>query len=426
MSRGAVLVLDGHTTQALACVRSLGLAGYPVLVASHRRWPLAAWSQHCRGELRLGAETVEAFGAMRRWAADRGVRFVLPLTERTCRLCNAERAQWEALGVTVGCGEDEMLLRAFDKAQTLAGAESCGLRVPPTRLPQSEDECLAAAAELGYPCVIKPRFSNAWIDDQFLPAQGPAYVGCATELLHAVRTRRQGSYWPLLQGVVAGQGRGIFGLYDHGRAVAWFAHERLRDVRPSGSGSSLRRSAALSARLLGPAERLLSAMNWHGPAMVEFRDEGSGPPCLMEVNGRFWGSLQLAVAAGVDFPRLWLEILAGSPPPPQVAYTEGVTLRWLWGDVKRFAAIMLGPPARQTTRYPGRFHGVRELLGPQPPGTRLETWQRADPWPAVGEWVQGLEELVVGLRPNGRAERVARTNGNGRASAVTAGEEGPQ
>src|SRR2546422_7527370 len=62
---------------------------------------------------------------------------------------------------------------------------------------------------------------------------------------------------------------------------------RSRDVRPAGSGSSLRRSIALDPRLQQPAERLLAEMRWHGPAMVEFRDDGQGEPWLMEVNGRF-------------------------------------------------------------------------------------------------------------------------------------------
>ena len=40
--------------------------------------------------------------------------------------------------------------------------------------------------------------------------------------------------------------------------------------------------------------------------MVEFKhDERDGVPKLMEINGRFWGSLQLAIDAGVDFPRCW-------------------------------------------------------------------------------------------------------------------------
>ena len=85
----------------------------------------------------------------------------------------------------------------------------------------------------------------------------------------------------------------MFALFDHGSPVAWFAHERLRDVRPTGPGSSLRRSVLLPGKLREPVERLLRAMAWHGPAMVELRDDGLGAPTLIEVNGRFWGSLEL-------------------------------------------------------------------------------------------------------------------------------------
>ena len=58
-------MLDGQTNQALACVRSLGRAGYRVLVASQRRWPLAAWSRYSRGGYRLSGQTVAAFAQLR-------------------------------------------------------------------------------------------------------------------------------------------------------------------------------------------------------------------------------------------------------------------------------------------------------------------------------------------------------------------------
>src|SRR5256714_14872956 len=87
-------------------------------------------------------------------------------------------------------------------------------------------------------------------------------------------TRRQGGHWPVIQRFVPGQGKGVFTVCDHGRPMAWFAHERLRDVRPSGSGSSLRRSVAVEPRLRSRAERLLEAMQWHGPAVVGVRDDG--------------------------------------------------------------------------------------------------------------------------------------------------------
>ncbi len=120
-----VLVLDGQTTQGLACVRSLGRAGHTVYVASPLRRPLAAWSRYCRAHVRLD-ETIAGFAALRAWARRQGVGIVLPQRERSCLLCDAEREQWEAAGIVLGCGPEDMLLRAFDKARTLELAVACG------------------------------------------------------------------------------------------------------------------------------------------------------------------------------------------------------------------------------------------------------------------------------------------------------------
>lgn len=394
MTPAPALVLDGWTTQALACVRSLGRLGHPVLVASDRRFPVAAWSRYARATYRLAGETPAAFRSLRAWALTQGARMVFPMTERACVLCNLERDAWEAAGMVLGCAPQGLLLQAFDKVLTLEAAQACEVNTPPTRLPGSLAEAKTAAAELGYPCVVKARSSNAWDGTKFLPNLAPAYARDTAEIESAVQTRRQGVTWPMIQGLVRGQGKGVFALFDHGRAVAWFAHERLRDVRPSGSGSSLRRSAPLEPRLLEPAERLLTALRWHGPAMVEFRDDGVHPPYLMEVNGRFWGSLQLAVAAGADFPAWWAAILSGRPVERRTSYATGVTVRWLWGDIKRFLYILSGAPSGYPGRYPTILQGLRELLGAQPAGTQSESWQSDDRWPAVGELVQGIGEIL--------------------------------
>jgi predicted ATP-grasp superfamily ATP-dependent carboligase len=407
MTRHSVLVLDGQTNEGLACVRSLGQAGYRVLVASHRHWPLGAWSRHARGSFRLAGETRAAFSGLRDWASGQGIGTVLPLSERSCVLCNLERDAWESRGIRVGCGPEELLQRAFDKAETLRYAAVCGVGIPPTRTPHSLEECHQAAEELRFPCIVKSRFSNAWQGGALVPNLGTSYVRGPKELERNVLAHRQGSFWPLIQGYVPGRGKGVFAVFNRGRAVAWFAHERLRDVRPSGSGSSLRRAIALPERLRSPAMRLLTALEWHGPAMVEFRDDEVTAPCLMEVNGRFWGSLQLAVDAGVDFPRIWLDVLRGQPAAAPGSYREDVVLRWLWGDIKRALYILKGRPAGYPGSFPGRWQGLRELLGPQPRGTRLETWRRDDPWPALGELVQGLGELVVRARGGGGSRPAA-------------------
>lgn len=422
-----ILVLDGHTNQALAVVRSLGRAGHSVFVAS--AWPrcLASWSRHCSGSVRIDGDTLAAYAALREWARTRDVDVVLPLGERSCMLCSLAREAWQEAGIIIGCAPLDVLTRAFDKRETLRYADAAGVRAPITIAPTSLEEARAAAARVGFPCVIKPRFSHAWTGDGFLPDLGCAYAAGPDDLDRAILSRRQGAdLWPLVQAYVPGRGKGVFALCDRGRVLAWFAHERLRDVRPSGSGSSLRRSVALSPQLRAPAERLLAAMQWHGPAMVEFREplphanatrlaappaataaaaraanaaaaapEETGEPWLMEVNGRFWSSLQLAIEAGVDFPALWLAVLRGDQDrivaSPQ--YREGVTVRWLWGDVKRFLHVLAGPPRGFSQPYPSVWQGARELLGRQAYRSHLEIWQRTDPWPAVGEWVQGAREL---------------------------------
>jgi predicted ATP-grasp superfamily ATP-dependent carboligase len=389
-----VLVLDGQTTQALACVRSLGRAGYRPLVGSRQRRPLAGWSRWASGSRRIGGETVEAFAELRAWAVERGVGIVLPTTERSCLLLNLEREEWETAGIRLGCADPQILARAFDKGKTLEAALACGVAIPPTRQPRSESEAVDAARELGLPCVVKARFSEALVGTTLLRGGGASYVSHATELLPAIRQNRQGPHWPIIQGFVGGQGKGVSGLCDRGRPLALFAHERLRDVRPTGSGSTLRRSIPLDDRLREPVERLLAEMEWHGPVMVEFRDDGDGPPRLMEVNGRFWGSVQLAISAGVDVPRMWLDLLCDRQPAPTFHYAHGLTLRWLWGDAKRLLKILEGPPAGYPGSYPTRSEGFRELFRAQPAGTRMETWDRLDPWPAAGEWVQGIGELV--------------------------------
>jgi predicted ATP-grasp superfamily ATP-dependent carboligase len=412
-SREKILVLDGHTNQALACVRSLGEAGYTVQVASHHLSPLGKWSRYCRDYFRLGRQTVEEFGAMREWAKQQGIHLVLPVTERSCVLLNSERSEWEALGMIVGCAPDALLTRAFDKAQTLRHAEACGVYFPRTHMPNSLNESLKAADEVGLPCVVKPRWSNYWDGENFSQTLAPAYVNERERLIETIEARRQGDDWPLIQEFVPGKGKGVFTLCERGRVVAWFAHERLRDTRPSGSGSSLRRSIRLEPRLREPAERLLAELEWHGPAMVEFRDDNDRPPCLMEVNGRFWGSLQLGIDAGINFPLLWVSILKGKAIERAGEYAEGVTLRWVLGDIKRFMRILRGAPQGYPGKYPTVLQGIRELLGPQPAGTRLEVWRRSDPWPGVGELVGGFREFLA-WRNHTKPERTGRRTGEQR------------
>jgi predicted ATP-grasp superfamily ATP-dependent carboligase len=97
---------------------------------------------------------------------------------------------------------------------------------------------------MGFPVIVKSRFSHYWTGEQFISSAGTHYARNRMELDAALQACRQGSFWPVIQEYVSGRGKGLFALYDRGTPIVWFAHERLRDVRPSGSAAACPRHRA--------------------------------------------------------------------------------------------------------------------------------------------------------------------------------------
>jgi predicted ATP-grasp superfamily ATP-dependent carboligase len=127
---------------------------------------------------------------------------------------------------------------------------------------------------------------------------------------------------------------GIFMLVWNGTVRAHFAHRRLREKPPSGGVSVYCESVAPDPAIVNASAQLLAKLNWLGVAMLEYKVERrTGIPYLMEVNPRFWGSLQLAIDAGVDFPRLLVDLAAGRTIGPAPQFRVGIRSRWWWGDV---------------------------------------------------------------------------------------------
>jgi predicted ATP-grasp superfamily ATP-dependent carboligase len=142
--------------------------------------------------------------------------------------------------------------------------------------------------------------------------------------------------------------------------------------------------------LLEHAERILEALKWHGVAMVEFkRDARDGVSKLLEINGRFWGSLQLAVDSGVDFPYLLYRLAVDGDIDPVFTYRVGVRLRWWLGDLD-WLLIRL----QERGSLARRLEAIPEFLRPAGRATRAEIFRRDDPAPAIRELSQYSRALL--------------------------------
>jgi predicted ATP-grasp superfamily ATP-dependent carboligase len=119
-----------------------------------------------------------------------------------------------------------------------------------------------------------------------------------------------------------------------GKVIAKFSHKRIREKPPSGGVSVLSESIEPPVEAMNSAVKILEKLQWTGVAMVEFKiDRGKNVAMLLEVNARFWGSLQLAVSSGVDFPYLLFRLANGENIEDHSGYTVGLRSRWELGDL---------------------------------------------------------------------------------------------
>jgi predicted ATP-grasp superfamily ATP-dependent carboligase len=196
----------------------------------------------------------------------------------------------------------------------------------------------------------------------------------------------------ILQSYHQGVGYGIEMLTRDGEALAAFAHKRLREIPVTGGASSYRQSIKLDAKLYSYASRLLKELRWTGVAMVEFKAKGS-ETMLMEINGRVWGSLPLAVASGVNFPlmltKLFLHNGTEIKTRPLSKYKTGVRCRNLGQDLMWIVIVLLQRKKYSFLPMPKRNQAVKAILSLFNPINKLDLFCFDDPIPGFLE-LQGI------------------------------------
>ncbi len=244
-----------------------------------------------------------------------------------------------------------------------------------------------------YPVVLKPTRSVVETGGGSMKTS-VFYARNAEELSRATAAIGPDAFPVLVQRKVVGPGVGVFLLTQGGAVVASFGHRRIREKPPSGGVSVLSESAAPPKALLESSADLLQALGWDGLAMVEYKqDEKTGQYVLMEINGRLWGSLQLAIDSGVDFPALLVSLALGEQPAPQGPYRLGARTRWTLGDLDHLIARVT--KSREALRLPpsspGPAGAVGAFLRGFFPPIRSEILRRDDVGPAWRElqvWVR--------------------------------------
>jgi predicted ATP-grasp superfamily ATP-dependent carboligase len=409
------LVMDGDQRPALAIVRSLGRRGVSVMVGEERSESLASASKYCRRHVTYPSpyRHPEAFAHfLSDFVAREGVDVVIPVSDVTTHCVSLQHASLQRHTAAAVPSFDAFDL-VTDKWRLLQSAAACGIPVPRTHFVDGVGSLKEIVPHVEYPAVIKPSRSRV-LTDRGWESTSVRYAGSEAELWRLYdETEHLAVHPSLIQARVVGPGVGTFVLFADGELLTAFGHRRLREKPPSGGVSVLRESVAVDPQLEDHAVRLLGPLGWHGVAMLEYKqDQRTGTPFLMEVNGRFWGSLQLALDAGMDFPSLLYDLARGRRPGP-TRYKVGVKSRWLLGDLDHVLARLFhrDRDLHLPATAPSRLRTLIDFLTFSGADLHYEITSRDDPRPFWYELRQYTKTLAAaatrGLRSVARAGHLA-------------------
>jgi len=364
-----VLVLDAQMRNSLAIIRSLGKRGFYVDAGEETRFATGFFSRYCADHIVYPSPTKnpEEFTAhVLDVVKSRDYDAIFPVTDATVIPILKQKDEFSEHTI-VPFADYPTVITAIDKSQTLKIAMENNIPCPKTYFTGCYDDL---AKTLGaddvnpeYPVVVKPAIGFG--------ARGVFLCNSANDLIERCRyvQDRYGQF--LVQEYIPkGDEIGVYALFDFdSRCCALSVQKRLRSYPASGGPSTLRETIRddIAVKL---ANKLLTAMGWSGVAMVEFRiDPRDGIPKLMEVNPRFWGSLQLSILSGVNFPYLLYKLVTDGHLDRDLKYDLGVRCRWLLpGDILWF---MSAPDKRKNLREFVKFNTNYDILSRDDPGPTI-------------------------------------------------------
>lgn len=298
---GRVLVLGSDTRSFLGVVRSLGRYGLEVESAWSNASSVALTSRFLTAnhDLPLPWESDNWIDSMNHLMRSREYDLVIPCNDPSLIPLQAARDQllWPKRYYLLDHAVFEI---TQSKARNTELAQSLGIPVPEHRVIKTVEEGIEFSKLIGFPVVLKP--ISSYSENKLTRKRTVATVQNEKELKLVLSHMLQHSLVQA-QEYFDGVGTGVEFLANNGETQFAFQHLRLHEPL-KGGGSSYRKSITLHPGMLKAAQEIVAKLRYSGVGMVEFRwDRQTDQWTFVEVNGRFWGSLPLAIASDADFPK---------------------------------------------------------------------------------------------------------------------------
>ena len=373
-----VLVTDAHHRKALSAVRSLGKEGIEVIAGAADKMSMTRFSKYCTSLFTYPDPYVEPdkfITFMLDYIQDDDFDVLLPMDDITVELFAKHLDEFVSY-VNLPIPDYDTFLKGRDKGKTIKKAIDTGVPAPDTYFIDDLDQIKDLKEKIEYPVVIKPRISSG--------SRGITYVKKKDDLITSYQQVHKDFPYPLLQEFIPQTGRKfqVLLLIDEtGNIKGSCIQELLRQFPVNGGPGTLYKTISYP-ELKEISADFLREIDWYGIACVEYiTDPRTGNPKFMEINPRFWGTLNLSLQVGVNFPYLLAQLALDKEIDSVHNSAEDEYCQWLLpGDFLNFIF------------NPQRFSQEINYFFNQPDDFYYAILSSSDPWPSFGAVISLLRD----------------------------------
>jgi len=370
-----IFVTDGRSLAALAIARSLGEKGFEVHCGEEFRYNLTFFSKYVKKRIVYPSPEKQSDQFINEIKKEK-YNMIIPVRDETTILFSKYKD--EILKYTnLYLADYETIKKLMDKGETVKIAKKCGVPVPKTYFPEEMDiKEIKKCVE--YPVLIRPRISSG--------ARGIRYVDSPEKFDNAYYEVKKEYGEPIVQEYISHDGGhySIGTLFnDNSEPVAVHVYKETKQYPISG-GPAVNAISVEKDVWVDNMLQILKYVDWKGPAHMDVLwDPASNTPRLLEVNPRFWMTLNLSIKSGVDFPYILYMLAIGETVEPIKSYKVGLRYRWV-----------LPNEILWLMQTPNKIDGFREFINFWEKDTCYGILSLEDPMPIIGTILQGLNFIL--------------------------------
>ncbi len=370
-----VFITDGRSLATLAIARSLGEKGFEVHCGENFYYNITFFSKYVSKRIIYPSPEGDPdrfIDEMLSIVKENQYDVIIPVRDETTSLFSKHKEELSN-HTKLYLSNYDSIKRLRDKGETIKLAQKCKVPVPETYFPE-DTKIEEIKRRVSYPALIRPRISSG--------ARGICCVESMKEFDESYH-KVKGEYGePIIQEYVSHDG-GHFSIgvlfNEASELMAVHVYKELKQY-PINGGPAVTAVSVPKEDWVDTMLQILKDANWVGPAHMDvLYDSASNEPKLLEVNPRFWMSLNLSIKSGVDFPYLIYKLARGEHTTPISSYKIGLKYRWV-----------LPNEILWMLQTPNKIQGIKEFINFWDGDTCYGELAFKDPMPIVGILLQSI------------------------------------